>query len=110
MNSGHASLCPRCGAHISKTMNKEDDPQRRSAAQMLARHLTFSLQIRQGNQLRRLPGVNGQETDTIDVIASWVLMRLGQTEQWPLPSSDAVLLVESLEAELRAYLQNIHIG
>jgi len=106
-----AEACPQCGHHLSARLESHIDKKLRlNASKMLAQHLVFSLQIQPGKNLILLLGRTGRETDNFDALASWVEGNLDHINQWPLPSSDAVRLIESMEKELRSILQDISYG
>lgn len=110
MPMNNLSHCPNCGSKMPSQKHKNNESARAKASRMIAQHLVFSLQIRQGNQLVLLLGRTGAETDNLDAIASWVLPKLECYEEWPIPTSQAVELVEDIERELKTVLQDIAIG
>jgi len=110
MRNSATQTCPHCGHSVTGEKGVNDEKQRLNAARMLAQHLAYMLQIRNGKNLVLLLGITGREADNMEAITSWVASRLNHIERWPMPGSDAVALIESLERELRDILQDISIG
>lgn len=110
MLNENVGVCPGCGLQLIHPRQVDEDKLRRSAARMLAQHLVFSLNVRHGKELVMFLGNNAQETDNIGVITSWVLGKLDRINQWPMPSSEAVDLIERLEKELASVLHDLPFG
>jgi len=102
--------CPHCGRTVAGVERTKADKQRMSAARMLAQHLAYTLQIRNGKNLVLLLGVSGQESDNLEALANWVAAKLDHIDRWPMPSSEAIELIERLERELKDILQDISFG
>ena len=110
MTMHNQTHCPNCGSTMPRQNKQKSETARVKASRMIAQHLAFSLQIRQGNQLVLLLGCTGIETDNLDAIASWVLTKLQRYADWPIPTSEAVGLIEDVERELKSILQDISFG
>jgi len=110
MRNSAIQTCPHCGLSVVGGVGSDDEKQRNNAARMLAQHLAYTLQIRNEMNLVMLLGATGREADNMAALTSWVASRLNHIGRWPMPSSDAVALIESLERELRDILQDISFG
>jgi len=110
MRNSTNQTCPHCGHSVTGGDGSNNEKQRLNAARMLAQHLAYTLQIRNGKNLVLLLGVTGREADNMEAITSWVASRLNHIGRWPMPGSDAVARIESLERDLRDILQDFSFG
>jgi len=110
MTMHNQTHCPNCGSIMPRQNRQKSETARVKASRMIAQHLAFSLQIRQGNQLVLVLGCAGSEMSNLEAIASWVLTKLQGYESWPIPTSEAVALIEDLEKELKSVLQDMAFG
>jgi len=109
LQNDHDRTCPRCGTHLPPLVAVKTQQFQLNAAKMIARHLSFSLQIRPGNDLVLLLGT-GSETNNLEAITSWVRIRVEGFSKWPIPGCEAMLFIDQLERELANILQDMMIG
>jgi len=106
LQNNHAITCPHCGTHLQSVGSQKDyEPLRRKASEMIARHILFSLQIKQGTDLITLLGT-GFERDNFEAIAFWISLRVEKLSTWPISGNDAIIFIEELERELKSILSD----
>jgi len=108
-NNLSEQTCPICGALRNISINTSQMKMRQKAAKALANHLSFTLQIPPRRELVNIIG-HGSEHNNQEAIASWVMDRISNIHQWPLPSEDVSELITQLEQDLIVMLSDMRLG
>ncbi len=103
------NMCPICGRPKLPSPSPKARQQRKRAAQSLAQHLAFALNIPNARNLILILG-RGDESGNHEALEHWVLNKIGKLDRWPLPADEVHTLISELERDLRLLLSDLNPG